>query len=228
VAGAKKLSTGTSGLDLLLGGGIPKATVLLLEGPPGIGKRELGCRFLKQGIADKEPVSLVYRGYGPNDVGAYSESGEECPKPITLIECSGSETAPADIRCNVSELFTVLDAIKRHCKAKPNGRLVVDVLSDMSMIHTPQQIYHFLTQLIMETKATGTTCVLIIDEGMQDPTTLVGLEHSCDAVVQLRLWEEKLSITPVIRVKKTNSEKFDREYFVYEKLKEGVKMVKGT
>ena len=224
----KRVQTGSKAIDLILNGGVPKGTVTLLEGPPGIGKRDIACHFLQKGKENKEKVALVYRGYGPNDVGAYSDDRTQCPKDVTLIECSGSTDAPATMRCNIGELFTVTDTIKKYFKENKGGRIVVDIVSDISMLHQPQQMYKFLEQVARETKASKTTTLMIVDEGMQEKSALVGLEHVCDGVIQLRLWEEGLKVTPVVRIKKLTGEKFDREYFIYEKLKQGIKMVKST
>ncbi len=228
MASKKRLSTGSRGIDLILSGGVPQGTILLLEGPPGIGKRDIACHFLKKGRENSEKLALAYRGYGPNEIGAFSDGSSMCPKDISLIECSGDSLAPANIRCNVGELFTVADAIKSYAKKNTGGRIVIDIMSDISMLHTPQQAYKFLSQIVSVLKATKTTCILIVDEGMQDQSALVSVEHACDVVVQLRLWEEGLNVTPVARIKKFTNETFDRDYFIYEKLKQGIKMVKST
>ena len=44
-----RLSTGTPGLDLILGGGLTPARVYLLEGAPGSGKTTLGLQYLLEG-----------------------------------------------------------------------------------------------------------------------------------------------------------------------------------
>ncbi len=46
----KKLETGIRNLDRLLGGGIPEKEMILVEGPPGSGKSNLGLEFLYRGV----------------------------------------------------------------------------------------------------------------------------------------------------------------------------------
>jgi len=48
----KKISTGTSGLDDLIGGGFPEGRVVLVIGGPGCGKTILCSQFLYKGISD--------------------------------------------------------------------------------------------------------------------------------------------------------------------------------
>lgn len=55
VKGRRRLSTGISGLDALLGGGIPEGDSLLLAGPSGSGKSILATQFIAEGLRHGEP-----------------------------------------------------------------------------------------------------------------------------------------------------------------------------
>lgn len=55
VKGQRRLSTGISKLDSLLGGGIPEGDSLLLAGPSGSGKSILGTHFIAEGLREGEP-----------------------------------------------------------------------------------------------------------------------------------------------------------------------------
>jgi len=50
----KKIATGISGLDELVGGGIPEGRVILVIGGPGTGKTILCSQFLYKGINEKQ------------------------------------------------------------------------------------------------------------------------------------------------------------------------------
>src|SRR5690349_857462 len=45
----ERLSTGLEGLDHILGGGLPRGRVYLVEGTPGTGKTTLALQFLLEG-----------------------------------------------------------------------------------------------------------------------------------------------------------------------------------
>src|SRR5690349_10448005 len=47
-------STGISGLDEILGGGLPKHHVFLIQGDPGAGKTTLSLQFLLEGARNNE------------------------------------------------------------------------------------------------------------------------------------------------------------------------------
>ncbi|WP_309492297.1 ATPase domain-containing protein [Candidatus Hecatella orcuttiae] len=48
----KRVGTGIPGLDLLIGGGFPRGSLILLAGNPGTGKTIFSARFLHSGAAD--------------------------------------------------------------------------------------------------------------------------------------------------------------------------------
>ena len=45
-----KVATGVPGLDDVLGGGLPRGRLYLVEGDPGTGKTTLGLQFLLEGV----------------------------------------------------------------------------------------------------------------------------------------------------------------------------------
>ena len=53
--GRRRLSTGISALDAMLGGGVPEGDSLLLAGPSGAGKSILGTHFIAEGLRHGEP-----------------------------------------------------------------------------------------------------------------------------------------------------------------------------
>jgi circadian clock protein KaiC len=51
---AEKLGTGVAGLDEVLGGGLPRNCMYLVEGNPGVGKTTIALQFLLEGRARDE------------------------------------------------------------------------------------------------------------------------------------------------------------------------------
>src|SRR3984957_19406323 len=59
VKGRRRLSTGISGLDALLGGGVPEGDSLLVAGPSGSGKSILATQFIAEGLRHGEPAIVA-------------------------------------------------------------------------------------------------------------------------------------------------------------------------
>src|SRR4051794_16798726 len=51
--------TGISGLDTILGGGIPRGNVIVVEGPAGSGKTTLGLEFIYRGAMQFDEPGLI-------------------------------------------------------------------------------------------------------------------------------------------------------------------------
>ena len=54
-----RIPFGVPGLDEVLQGGLPRETLLLIEGPPGSGKTTFGLQFLLQGVREGETCLLA-------------------------------------------------------------------------------------------------------------------------------------------------------------------------
>jgi circadian clock protein KaiC len=59
VKGRRRLSTGISKLDALLGGGVPEGDSLLVAGPSGSGKSILATQFIAEGLRHGEPAIVA-------------------------------------------------------------------------------------------------------------------------------------------------------------------------
>ena len=62
---ADRASTGVAGLDDILGGGLPRNRVYLLEGTPGTGKTTLALHFLLEGVAAAASAASTSRSPRP-------------------------------------------------------------------------------------------------------------------------------------------------------------------
>jgi circadian clock protein KaiC len=59
VIDGRRASTGITGLDEVLGGGLPPGQMYLIEGNPGAGKTTLGLQFLRAGADAGEPCCYM-------------------------------------------------------------------------------------------------------------------------------------------------------------------------
>jgi KaiC/GvpD/RAD55 family RecA-like ATPase len=64
----EKVATGILTIDYLLGGGIPKNQITIIEGSSGIGKTIMGLQFLKEGLYTDERVLLITAKDSPEQI----------------------------------------------------------------------------------------------------------------------------------------------------------------
>ena len=84
-------STGISGLDDILGGGLLRDRLFLLEGVPGSGKTTLALQFLMAGAARGEPVLYITLSETEEELRASAASHGWDLAGITIREMSASD-----------------------------------------------------------------------------------------------------------------------------------------
>jgi circadian clock protein KaiC len=68
------ISTGIPGLDNILGGGLTKDRLYLLEGDPGTGKTTVALQFLIEGAKNGEPVLYITLAENEIELRAVAET----------------------------------------------------------------------------------------------------------------------------------------------------------
>ncbi len=193
-------STGVPSLDNLLGSdGYPDRSAILVEGPPGIGKEALCYWFVRSGLiqgdyclyASHRPVSDILR-----DMKGVGISTERVPD---WIASSGSN-ARLDLRDPTSISVNIKQAA--HNNNDRRVRIATDVLSPLLVLNSVESMYNYWSQLLADLKQQDCVAFALAEEGMHAPNVLTTMEQIFDGVIEMRLYEEGLSITPLFRVKK--------------------------
>ncbi len=194
------VSTGVPSLDNLLGSdGYPDRSAILVEGPPGIGKEALCYWFVRSGLiqgdyclyATHRPISDVLRDMKGVGVGA-----ELVPE---WISSSGS-SAKLDLRDATSISVNIKQAA--HQNKNRRIRIATDVLSPLLVLNSIESMYNYWSQLLSDLKQQDCVTFALAEEGMHTPNVLTTMEQIFDGIIEMRLYEEGLSITPLFRVKK--------------------------
>jgi KaiC/GvpD/RAD55 family RecA-like ATPase len=63
-------------------------------------------------------------------------------------------------------------------------------------------MYSYWSQLLSDLKQQDSVVFALAEDGMHPPNTLTTMEQLFDGVIEMRLYEEGLAITPLFRVKK--------------------------
>lgn len=138
--GSGRLSTGITGLDAILKGGLPQHRLQLIEGDPGTGKTTLGMQFLLAGAARGETGLYITLSESADELQAVAESHGWNLDGVVILDLTESRNAleenagytvfhPSEIELDETTRL-ILDEVDR---VKPR-RIVFDSLSEMRML----------------------------------------------------------------------------------------------
>jgi circadian clock protein KaiC len=192
-------STGIPALDRVLSVGYPERSSVLVIGQPGIGKEALGYWFMRAGLIQGDYCLYVtHRSVSDvvRDMGAYGIPPDRVPD---WMAGSGSQT-----KCELSDYTSISVNLKRAVQANADRRvrIVTDVVSPLLIMNPQPAMYQYLSKLLSELKQANSVVVALVEDGMHSDSTVAALEQQFDGVIELRLYEEGLSITPLLRVRK--------------------------
>src|SRR3981189_2853244 len=86
-----RAATGSAGLDAVLGGGLPRDRIFLIEGDPGAGKTTLALQFLLAGVARGESVLYITLSETEPEIRLIADSHDWSLEGITMFELSALE-----------------------------------------------------------------------------------------------------------------------------------------
>jgi circadian clock protein KaiC len=132
--------SGCTGLDDVLGGGLPTGHVHLVEGEPGTGKTTLALQFVAEGLRLGEKVLYVTLSESRIELMAVARQHGLNVENLTILEVRPSEQDlkpegqytvfhPAEVELN-DRVQAIMTEVDRHRPV----RLVIDALSEVRML----------------------------------------------------------------------------------------------
>jgi circadian clock protein KaiC len=165
-----RAATGIAGLDLVLGGGLPRGRVYVIEGGAGTGKTTLALHFLLAGRAHNEPCLLVTTIETRDDLTAAAHSHGWSLAGIEVLELSLTDpiAQPAQrqtlFRPSDVELDETMQAVRAALERVRPARVVLDSVSMLrAMADEPFAYRRQMVSLKNTLVARGCTA-LITDE----------------------------------------------------------------
>lgn len=164
-----RATTGISGLDNVLGGGLPRGHLYLVEGSPGAGKTTLGLQFLLEGRARGESglyitlsetqqelqIVAASHGWSLEGIHVFELVNEEGLSP----DAEQSILYPAEVELGETTR-SVIDCVRRH---RPE-RVVFDSLSEMRLLAQEPLRYRRQILALKHFFATQGCTVLMLDD----------------------------------------------------------------
>jgi circadian clock protein KaiC len=135
-----KCTTGIPGLDDILGGGLPKNCLYLIDGNPGVGKTTLALQFLLEGLRLKERCLYVTLSETKAELESVVESHNWSLAGVNIIELSAIERAISNKGQNTMfqsaevELNQLSKLLLEEIDRIQPARIVLDSLSEMRLL----------------------------------------------------------------------------------------------
>ncbi len=165
-----KCGTGVAGLDDILGGGLPKNCLYLVDGNPGVGKTTLALQFLLEGIRQNERCLYVTLSETKAELEAVAHSHDWSLKGIDIIELSaieraitgkGQNTMFQSAEVELNQLGKML--LEEIDRVKP-ARIVLDSLSEMRLLAQNPLRYRRQILTFKQRFAERHSTVLLLDD----------------------------------------------------------------
>ena len=189
------LSSGISGLDEILRGGISRDRLFLVEGAPGSGKTTLALQFLIDGVAQGETVMFVALSESLEELEASAASHGWSLAGIHLFalptgpDLAGGAPRSTMFHSSEIELAETMKSVLAEFESVRPTRLVFDSLSEFRLLSESPLRYRRQILALKQFFASRQCTVLLIDDrGDRRDTDLHSLVHG---VIQLERVESE-------------------------------------
>jgi circadian clock protein KaiC len=206
----KRILSGNSRLDEMLGGGLPARSSTMVIGPSGTGKTTLGLQFLGQSSV-QEPGLLF--GFYETPERIRTKISATCPALLKQLDAGHVQIlwqAPTD-----QFLDEIADRMLRDIKQRKVKRLLIDGLGGFKKALRSRPIEPFFSALVHELRAQGVTSICtaevmeIVGPTMTVP--LQGLSDVTDNHILLRFIETGASLYRLLSILKVRDSAFDSD-----------------
>ncbi|MFL6675126.1 MAG: ATPase domain-containing protein [Massilia sp.] len=188
---ATRLSTGIRGLDDILGGGLTRHRVYLVEGSPGTGKTTLGLQFLLDGVSGGESGLYITLSETADELDAVAESHGWSIDRISVFELASDTALDPDSQQSVfhpSEVElgeTTRSVMDQVDQIKP-ARVVFDSLSEMRLLaQDPLRYRRQILALKQFFSSRECTVLLLDDKTSQSDQHLHSIAHGVISLEQI-------------------------------------------
>jgi circadian clock protein KaiC len=172
-----RISSGVVGLDEILGGGLTRDRVYLVEGTPGTGKTTLSLQFLLDGVAAGECGLYVTLSETAAELRAVAATHGWSLDGITLFELVSETGLDPDSEQSILhpsevELGETTREVMRQVEILRPTRVVFDSLSEMRLLAQSPLRYRRQILALKQFFSSRQCTVLMLDDRTSDPNDL--------------------------------------------------------
>jgi len=208
---SERVKTGIPGLDELVGGGLPKGSLVLLSGKCGTGKTLFSMQYIYKGVTDYgEPGVFVSFERNPD---ALCDGMAVFGWHLKVLENQGNLELMGDTLNKITkfgkrvgakgdDMISEIIEVVRERKA---GRLALDGLGQFSMLFPDELAFRSgLARLQRELSELGCTSIMTseVEEGKEGLSRLGVEEYVADVVIVLFYDGDGLTRTRALEVRK--------------------------
>jgi circadian clock protein KaiC len=164
------LSTGISGLDNILGGGLVKDRIYVIEGEPGTGKTTTGLQFLLEGVRQGESVVYITLAETAAELAGVAQSHGWSMEGIYIHEVLPSEnllTPEAEYTMfhpTEVEMGATTQMILSVIETRKPTRVVIDSLSELQLLADTALRYRRQVLALKQFFASRSCTVMLLDD----------------------------------------------------------------
>jgi circadian clock protein KaiC len=211
----ERISTGISGLDALIEGGIPTGFTILVAGNPGTGKTILTSHFLHEGLLKGE--STVYVSFSESKSQYYANT-ERFDMSFRKFENGGKNTFTFLDFTSVGKegMQVALDELLSVIQDTNSKRIVIDSFSAIAQAFDNQNEARIALQVILGkiTRAHGVTSMIITEVPHGKDSVGSGIEEFvADGIIKLEHGTTN-AIPMTLRIMKMRGTAMNREAHV--------------
>lgn len=210
----ERVKTGIHNFDKLIGGGIPKKEMLLIEGAPGSGKSNLGLEFL-------------YRGAKKGQKGLYvsfQDSENEILRTTTFDWDFQEQVENGMINIAKFDPYRyekIADMLRGTIKENEAERIVLDPITDLDLyIDNRKDQRKNLLEIKEELRDMSCTSLLLAEE--EESTELE--EEVADGIIQMEIERDEDEMKRNIFVKKLAGSDFNHSVHHYKFKSDGLQV----
>ncbi|MFA5105703.1 MAG: RAD55 family ATPase [Candidatus Micrarchaeia archaeon] len=202
-----RAATGIAKLDVLLEGGYPQDSMILVIAPPGIEKLLAAIQFLDSS-GESESLIFITTDMSPSAIAAkaaeYGRSKAADRSKVRYIDCyswtigkekeDSSNDIPVQGPNSLNDLSIAINTAMSESSPAFKKRAVFHSLSTLLLYNQPEVVFKFVQVTGARLKSQGATVIYLLESEMHDEKAISTLRHLMDEVMEIRREDGKLKL----------------------------------